>query len=76
MTKNSAKNTGSKSQHERNTPPLDAVLGGSLNPEWCEWFQGFPIGWTDLQDLETLRFQQWLHSHGGCFQESTNREKM
>ena len=56
MTKNSAKNTGSKSQHERNTPPLEAVLGGSLNPEWCEWFQGFPIGWTDLQDLETLRF--------------------
>lgn len=19
-----------------------------LNPEWCEWFMGFPIGWTEL----------------------------
>lgn len=21
--------------------------GGKLNPEWVEWLQGFPIGWTD-----------------------------
>lgn len=24
-----------------------------LNPEWVEWLMGFPIGWTDLEDLET-----------------------
>jgi len=24
--------------------------GGSLNPEWVEWLQGFPVGWTDLKD--------------------------
>ena len=23
---------------------------GSLNPEWVEWLQGFPVGWTDLED--------------------------
>lgn len=25
----------------------NAMLG-PLNPEWCEWFMGFPIGWTGL----------------------------
>ena len=24
---------------------VNAMLG-PLNPEWCEWFMGFPIGWT------------------------------
>ena len=26
---------------------------GSLNPTWVEWLMGFPIGWTDLNALET-----------------------
>ena len=25
---------------------VNAMLG-PLNPEWCEWFMGFPIGWTE-----------------------------
>lgn len=29
-------------------------FGRSLNPEYVEWLMGFPIGWTDLGDLETL----------------------
>lgn len=37
---------------------------GSLNPEWVEWFMGWPVGWTDLQSLATGRFQQWLRLHG------------
>ena len=28
--------------------------GGSLNPTWVEWLMGFPLGWTDLKDSETL----------------------
>lgn len=28
-------------------------LGGSLNPQWVEWLQGFPEGWTDLEHSET-----------------------
>lgn len=24
-----------------------------LNPEWVEWLQGFPMGWTDLEDSAT-----------------------
>lgn len=30
-----------------------ALIGGYLNPEFCEWLMGFPIGWTELEDLET-----------------------
>jgi hypothetical protein len=38
--------------------------GGDLNPDWVEWLMGWPIGWTDLQQLEMDRFQAWLDSHG------------
>mgnify|MGYP001566717063 FL=1 len=41
------------------------VSGGPLNPEWCDWFMGFPIGWTALEPLEMRKFQQWQHLHGG-----------
>lgn len=27
--------------------PLPRAVGGTLNPTWVEWLQGFPIGWTD-----------------------------
>tara|TARA_E500000178_G_scaffold130150_1_gene129995 strand:+ start:1072 stop:1779 length:708 start_codon:yes stop_codon:yes gene_type:complete len=45
-----AKNNGGESQHERNTKPLNAEVGGSLNPQWVEWLMGYPEGWTDLKD--------------------------
>ena len=45
---------------------LVSRLGGKLNPTWCDWYQGFPIGWTALQPLATHRFQQWLRAHGKC----------
>jgi hypothetical protein len=32
---------------------LQTQIGGPLNPEWCEWYMGFPIGWTALKDSET-----------------------
>ena len=28
---------------------LPSEVGGSLNPEFCEWLMGFPIGWTELE---------------------------
>jgi hypothetical protein len=43
-----ASNNGGQSQSQRNTPPLNSVAGGKLNPQWVEWLMGFPIGWTDL----------------------------
>lgn len=39
-------------------------LGGTLNPDWCEWFMGWPIGWTASEPLATDRFQRWLLGHG------------
>jgi hypothetical protein len=33
-------------------------------PLFVEWMMGWPLGWTDLQPLETDKFQQWLHAHG------------
>lgn len=38
---------------------------GRLNPTWVEWVMGWPLGWTELQPLETARFREWLRQHGG-----------
>lgn len=27
---------------------LATAVGGRLNPTWCEWYMGFPLGWTDV----------------------------
>ncbi len=59
-----AKNNGAPSQMERNTKPLNAEVGGSLNPMWVEWLMGWPLGWTDCAASATDKFQQWQHSHG------------
>jgi DNA (cytosine-5)-methyltransferase 1 len=32
---------------------LPNAVGGALNPEWVEWLQGFPVGWTDCEPSET-----------------------
>lgn len=50
-----AKNNGAPSQMQRNTKPLNAEIGGSLNPTWVEWLMGYPSEWTVLKDWAT----QW-----------------
>ena len=55
----------SQATHDKNSRPLSEQIGGSLNPTWVEWLMGWPLGWTDLKPLETDKYQQWLHSHGG-----------
>ena len=37
---------------------------GKPTPENHEWLMGWPIGWTDLNALETDKCQQWLQEHG------------
>jgi len=42
----------------RQSPDLGKVVGqskttGALNPTWVEWLMGWPLGWTDLKQLET-----------------------
>ena len=36
-----------------NCRSLRTDVAGQLNPTWVEWLMGFPIGWTDLNALET-----------------------
>jgi hypothetical protein len=48
-----AANNGGPSQSERNSLPLNAAVGGSLNPTWVEWLMGFPLGWTALKHWAT-----------------------
>lgn len=50
-------------------------LGGTLNPDWCEWFMGWPIGWTASEPLVTGRFQQWLLEHGRHFADDARDHK-
>ena len=45
-------NNGSPRDHReayatKGTPSLDSLAGACLNPSWCEWFMGFPPGWTE-----------------------------
>lgn len=62
-TAHTAKECNAPSESERNTPSLATECGGSLNPEWVEWYQGFPVGWSDLAPMcQRGLFQEWLHS--------------
>lgn len=64
------------SERLRRTPDLPSAIkmrplpdgsqphqDGQLNPEWVEWFMGWPIGWTELKPLAMDRFLEWLHQH-------------
>jgi DNA (cytosine-5)-methyltransferase 1 len=39
---------GKSKQLPQSSHALPAQAGGSLNPDWVEWLQGFPPGWTEL----------------------------
>jgi hypothetical protein len=32
----------------RHATQLNMTVSGSLNPDWVEWLQGLPLGWTDI----------------------------
>ncbi len=65
-TVNDSKNNNPPSQALRNTPPLNVVVGGQMNPTWVEWLMGWPLGWTDLHASAMDRFRQWCASHGAA----------
>lgn len=43
----------SKDGNSSHSLSLADKVGGQLNPAWVEWLMGFPIGHTDLSNLET-----------------------
>ena len=53
-----ASNNGGASQYNRNSLPLNAEIGGALNPTWVEWLMGYPEGWTDCEDSETQSYRK------------------
>ena len=58
----------SAATHARNSRPLSEQLGGLLHPDFCDWYQGLPIGWTrklESGQRGTARFRRWLLLHGG-----------
>lgn len=38
-------------------PPPPPVDGGRLNPDFCEWMMGWPVGWTDVGIPRTQRLK-------------------
>jgi hypothetical protein len=66
-----AKNNGAPSQMVRNTKPLNAEIGGSLNPTWVEWLMNWPTGWTDMEALSEREIKYWQAASAthdsGCF---------
>ena len=53
------KPTGKMQKMLGNHPEVRKPLGGgTLNPMWVEWLMGYPIGFTDLNHLETVLFHK------------------
>jgi hypothetical protein len=52
-------NNGGPAQSEINSLPLNAQVGGRLNPAWVEWLMCFPIGWTSLEPMPAERMAEW-----------------
>jgi hypothetical protein len=63
-TAHNAKETNAPSEALRNEPSLASIAGGKLNPTWVEWLMGWPLGWTDLKQLEMGKYHSWLQQHG------------
>jgi hypothetical protein len=70
-TAHDAKDSGTApSEGLRKSPCLAYQAGGKLNPTWVEWLMGWPLGWTNLKQLEMVksrsksqqRLPSWLRS--------------
>jgi len=44
---------------KRDSPDLNVIVGGSLNPNWVEWLMGWPVGWSSLEPIKTLRWESF-----------------
>lgn len=50
---------------------LQRLCGPETRASAFEWMMGWPIGWTELEPLVTVKYQRWLRSHGACSQDKT-----
>lgn len=44
-----------RSPNSLGSEPLTVVLGGALNPRWCEWFMGYPPEWCVVEKATTRK---------------------
>lgn len=70
-TANDAKNNGGPSQQARNSKSLNAVAGGSLNPDWVEWLMNWPIKWSSLNAINPQEFKRWAEASSAHVQGSS-----
>jgi DNA (cytosine-5)-methyltransferase 1 len=62
-----ADDTGHRaSKYNQGGTALSTQVGGALNPTWVEWLMGWPLGWTDLEPLETAKCHSARQPHGRC----------
>jgi hypothetical protein len=70
LTRSDAKRGGGRRARARSQGPnLSESIGGHpgpLNPTWCEWFMGWPMGWTELKRSATARFRSAQLKHFDC----------
>lgn len=59
-------------QREFSANGLPIPHGARLNPEWVEWLQGFPMGWTDLKPLAIHKYREWLQQHSPFSHDETD----
>lgn len=57
--------SGAGREDNGHSPQLEAVVQGQLNPDWVEWLQGWPVGWSSLEPMSRETFQAWLDAHEG-----------
>jgi hypothetical protein len=50
---------------------LTERVGGKLNPTWVEWLMGWPLGWTDLKPLVTVK-SHCVQQQPGNYSENEN----
>ena len=54
-TRHNGQEGGYPGEGRRRSPPLGWVLGGKINPQFTEWMMGWPIGYTALEQSETVK---------------------
>lgn len=54
---------GGAGLHGRGGMNLRTAIGGRLNPEWAEWFMGYPSGHTELEPSEMQLYRNVRAKH-------------
>jgi len=60
-----------KNTTQQEARQMGAGNGGKLNPTWVEWLMGWPLGWTDLKPLVTVK-SHCVQQQPGNYSENEN----